>query len=221
MSIIISAKIDYEFSSPIFGDMFLLAICEYLNLKNVWVFVSYIRRYVLTKMFNPRGLLFSKFRFSSPIFGDMFLLSTLHNYKRGSEPSFSSPIFGDMFLLGHIWLNQLTIFVFSSPIFGDMFLLCPVFSLWIFLFRSVFVSYIRRYVLTKGIKKDFVKGDEMVFVSYIRRYVLTADCIVEKIENHFVFVSYIRRYVLTRFWFNHNERGLPRFRLLYSEICSY
>ena len=64
------------FSSPIFGDMFLLKVSK-LTTPNRWkVFVSYIRRYVLTPnaMFNVDGL---PLKFSSPIFGDMFLLLQL------------------------------------------------------------------------------------------------------------------------------------------------
>ena len=61
---------------------------------------------------------------------------------------FSSPIFGDMFLLGyHAFKNNLDNDKFSSPIFGDMFLL-EVRSFIGAYFLSVFVSYIRRYVLT-------------------------------------------------------------------------
>ena len=61
----------YWFSSPIFGDMFLLMmILQPLKLKPV--FVSYIRRYVLTM--KGVALVLGYREFSSPIFGDMFLL---------------------------------------------------------------------------------------------------------------------------------------------------
>ena len=89
-----------KFSSPIFGDMFLLRynawlecssskrfrllyseICSYWafyhNLIKIQssVFVSYIRRYVLT--FQNLIKVFAALWFSSPIFGDMFLLGIL------------------------------------------------------------------------------------------------------------------------------------------------
>ena len=61
---------------------------------------------------------------------------------------FSSPIFGDMFLLVKaVMMFEFNNDKFSSPIFGDMFL------------------------LENGILKP--KADKYVFVSYIRRYVLT------------------------------------------------
>ena len=87
---------------------------------------------------------------------------------------------------------------------------------------NVFVSYIRRYVLTNEIKDRKGKmiefsspifGDVFllrivirqpcvpaykVFVSYIRRYVLTHNAISLFMVTSYVFVSYIRRYVLTR-----------------------
>ena len=62
------------FSSPIFGDMFLLgtwAIAEFED--GEIVFVSYIRRYVLTHRCSSKEVPDSCW-FSSPIFGDMFLL---------------------------------------------------------------------------------------------------------------------------------------------------
>ena len=62
--------------------------------------------------------------------------------------------------------------------------------------NNVFVSYIRRYVLTKGIEIESVPTD-FVFVSYIRRYVLTKYMRLTLLELRLVFVSYIRRYVLT------------------------
>ena len=61
--------------------------------------------------------------------------------------------------------------MFSSPIFGDMFLL-KIEKQEVHYFIKVFVSYIRRYVLT-GITNDNLEIYEDVFVSYIRRYVLT------------------------------------------------
>ena len=62
-----------KFSSPIFGDMFLLKLVLLkLNIKSD--------------------------SFSSPIFGDMFLLKL--DFELDEEKlMFSSPIFGDMFLL--------------------------------------------------------------------------------------------------------------------------
>lgn len=42
--------------------------------NNSRVFVSYIRRYVLTNEFDNILVAFSGGKFSSPIFGDMFLL---------------------------------------------------------------------------------------------------------------------------------------------------
>ena len=62
----------FMFSSPIFGDMFLLREYRQTNHWSVCVFVSYIRRYVLTDAKND--IQPSKKQFSSPIFGDMFLL---------------------------------------------------------------------------------------------------------------------------------------------------
>ena len=134
------------------------------------VFVSYIRRYVLTSDlgFNQGQINAS---FSSPIFGDMFLLE-LDEDKLIKKYKFSSPIFGDMFLLLILQLANLYLLCsfrllyseicsycgkslhaivkvdaqFSSPIFGDMFLLN--FVLTYSMMRKVFVSYIRRYVLT-------------------------------------------------------------------------
>ena len=66
------ARLKTEFSSPIFGDMFLLS-----QLKQP------------IKDAN---------KFSSPIFGDMFLLKEVLDYEY-RKIWFSSPIFGDMFLL--------------------------------------------------------------------------------------------------------------------------
>ena len=60
---------------------------------------------------------------------------------------------------------------FSSPIFGDMFLLEKE-AMQLRKKLQVFVSYIRRYVLTKVSTSKVVKSS-VVFVSYIRRYVLT------------------------------------------------
>ena len=62
--------------------------------------------------------------------------------------------------------------LFSSPIFGDMFLLDKL-SLSLSCNDKVFVSYIRRYVLTEKMKRKDAILTEIVFVSYIRRYVLT------------------------------------------------
>ena len=63
----------------------------------VTVFVSYIRRYVLTTACLVYIVVFVGV-FSSPIFGDMFLLELNFKMKIG-KIVFSSPIFGDMFLL--------------------------------------------------------------------------------------------------------------------------
>ena len=85
---------------------------------------------------------------------------------------------------------------FSSPIFGDMFLLYEK-STKKSRLNHVFVSYIRRYVLTTicSFKTSY---DFTVFVSYIRRYVLTRQFNKNPGVASWVFVSYIRRYVLTR-----------------------
>ena len=126
-----------------------------------------------------------------------------------------------MFLLGYVHTLLGYSWAFSSPIFGDMFLLALVESNHYYSNHSfrllyseicsykasdnnkyttdefVFVSYIRRYVLTSGgyvwIRQPRENG---VFVSYIRRYVLTNSYIAVSTSS-FVFVSYIRRYVLT------------------------
>ena len=64
--------------------------------------------------------------------------------------------------------------------------------------KEVFVSYIRRYVLTFYRTFNLDMG-RSVFVSYIRRYVLTVKDIALIHDRPVkVFVSYIRRYVLTR-----------------------
>ena len=87
------------------------------------VFVSYIRRYVLTSFLRVYAVYTIKF--SSPIFGDMFLLAQALA-KLKEEWQFSSPIFGDMFLLKDDNGNSVVSgrdLQFSSPIFGDMFLL--------------------------------------------------------------------------------------------------
>ena len=60
------------FSSPIFGDMFLLNMKVRVISDMPVVFVSYIRRYILTNAFLDNENDF--FAFSSPIFGDIFLL---------------------------------------------------------------------------------------------------------------------------------------------------
>ena len=69
------------FSSPIFGDMFLLCKRWYYWIFQLHVFVSYIRRYVLTcmKIYATCGMLT---KFSSPIFGDMFLLNCLKKWMK-------------------------------------------------------------------------------------------------------------------------------------------
>ena len=109
--------------------------------------------------------------FSSPIFGDMFLLDKLFKgmntfrsfrllyseicsysscglFHLRSSSRFSSPIFGDMFLLLKVLETDKDDLQFSSPIFGDMFLLLRTLCLHITRNKRVFVSYIRRYVLT-------------------------------------------------------------------------
>ena len=64
--------------------------------------------------------------------------------------------------------------------------------------QQVFVSYIRRYVLTKKQRCNSTSNSTSVFVSYIRRYVLTfVNCCTYFCNSWSVFVSYIRRYVLT------------------------
>ena len=115
------SRLNHEFSSPIFGDMFLLARSSYFHL-------------------------ICQLMFSSPIFGDMFLLY-LSCFGCLLGLQFSSPIFGDMFLLLKT-MKAIDDFEFSSPIFGDMFLLNHVGNYIMTLCREVFVSYIRRYVLT-------------------------------------------------------------------------
>ena len=125
-----------------------------------------------------------------------------------------------MFLLTRKTVFKLVSQKFSSPIFGDMFLLFKVTSISPDS-TIVFVSYIRRYVLTYVCNYDRWFNCGCVFVSYIRRYVLTyhfSYCFIGSFI--FVFVSYIRRYVLTKLvnLMNENFNG---FRLLYSEICSY
>ena len=90
--------------------------------NNSRVFVSYIRRYVLTNEFDNILVAFSGGKFSSPIFGDMFLLAKL---KGAIEMSKS--------------------------------------------FRLLY-SEICSYCLVRGI--NYTRQDK-VFVSYIRRYVLT------------------------------------------------
>ena len=101
-----------------------------------------------------------------------------------------------------------------------MFLLLVVAS-YVFKFTFVFVSYIRRYVLTPAAQSEQKKRNDCVFVSYIRRYVLTIITMILIGNIWAVFVSYIRRYVLTRTWKNKDSNINYRFRLLYSEICSY
>ena len=71
---------------------------------------------------SKKNLMKQAHKFSSPIFGDMFLLVDTLNNARLRLAEFSSPIFGDMFLL--------------EDKMNDLFL------------EYVFVSYIRRYVLT-------------------------------------------------------------------------
>ena len=90
--------------------------------------------------------------------------------------------------------NQYNI-VFSSPLFGDMFLLIMSKETEKQM-KGVFVSYIRRYVLTNDDWRK-VHCNIKVFVSYIWRYVLTSG--YKDMNEPFdkVFVSYIRRYVLT------------------------
>ena len=77
---VLTPKIDYDrtaenvvFSSPIFGDMFLLIKMTEKRYFWIKVFVSYIRRYVLTNTTTSKKVT-SMIVFSSPIFGDMFLL---------------------------------------------------------------------------------------------------------------------------------------------------
>ena len=135
-----------KFSSPLFGDMFLLRRkCWFVQImekvfvsfiqryvltrlgqrkctRNVRVFVSFIRRYVLTPNADPtkkRSLIV----FSSPLFGDMFLLPRYERFRWGNGNLFSSPLFGDMFLLDNEWVEIPLWLEFSSPLFGDMFLL--------------------------------------------------------------------------------------------------
>ena len=115
-----------------FGSFRLLysEICSYFDKswqqsrnKNNKVFVSYIRRYVLTMNFQNKCYAL-RIVFSSPIFGDMFLLAMNQTHTDVTEELFSSPIFGDMFLLQGLQINhEDTVGMFSSPIFGDMFLL--------------------------------------------------------------------------------------------------
>ena len=52
--------------------------------------------------------------------------------------------------------------------------------------HTVFVSYIRRYVLTEELKFNSNLFYERVFVSYIRRYVLTMQEILDDIKNLWV-----------------------------------
>ena len=78
---------------------------------------------------------------------------------------FSSPIFGDMFLLETGKSNPRPLMMFSSPIFGDMFLLETTIQHADGHVTIVFVSYIRRYVLT--IVKSDDNGNVGVFSSPI------------------------------------------------------
>ena len=86
--------------------------------------------------------------------------------------------------------------------------------------KEVFVSYIRRYVLTGG-GVEPVQGKSL-FSSPIFGDMFLLDKLSLSLScNDKVFVSYIRRYVLTTQYRNNLiGRGLG-FRLLYSEICSY
>ena len=108
---------------------------------------------------------------------------------------------------------------FSSPIFGDMFLLVGSF-LSIVNPCKVFVSYIRRYVLTGASTSTIPPfGCFRLLYSEICSYWKKRKDKTENLKN--VFVSYIRRYVLTS---NPESKtiGIKNcFRLLYSEICSY
>ena len=101
--------------------MFLLS--KELNILNLSkeVFVSYIRRYVLT----GGGVepVQGKSLFSSPIFGDMFLLDKLSLSLSCNDKVFVS------YIRRYVLTWKLDIdglcgaIAFSSPIFGDMFLL--------------------------------------------------------------------------------------------------
>ena len=111
-----------EFSSPIFGGMFLLNYLIILSLimKRFRLLYSEICSYLLTfeQIFDEQAKVFS-----SPIFGDMFLLTRTSYKIYKYRTLFLSPIFGDMFLLDEISYRVFKNNLFSSPIFGDMFLL--------------------------------------------------------------------------------------------------
>ena len=116
--------------------------------QNNYVFVSYIRRYVLTRL--DKNELFEKMdEFSSPIFGDMFLLqrSLIIEYDSCFRLLYSEIC---SYWLEIVVTGSYSHSRFSSPIFGDMFLLTKK-ALQVRLPIIVFVSYIRRYVLTKRI----------------------------------------------------------------------
>ncbi len=88
-----------RFSSPIFGDMFLLITWEWCTFYTTRVFVSYIRRYVLTKFQRKTWINESKMVFVSYI--RRYVLTFHELFNLAQKVMFSSPIFGDMFLLSH------------------------------------------------------------------------------------------------------------------------
>ena len=86
----------------------------------------------------------------------------------------------------------------------------------------VFVSYIRRYVLTKVEWGESRSDVDSVFVSYIRRYVLTKAEVIHQGDVFEMFSSPIfgDMFLLK----TDEEKEIVNeicFRLLYSEICSY
>ena len=91
-------QLEQQFSSPIFGDMFLLEIDQAIEHLYGKVFVSYIRRYVLTvNIVQERKKLGLSFRLLySEICSYCY---TIHGIVDAIKDGFSSPIFGDMFLL--------------------------------------------------------------------------------------------------------------------------
>ncbi len=102
----------------------------------------------------------------------MFLLGIGESTCVTSAAVFSSPIFGDMFLLLNLELAETLEDLGFRLLYSEICSYYHSISQFKFCLEVVFVSYIRRYVLT-GCPQ--LKGfcSLKVFVSYIRRYVLT------------------------------------------------
>ena len=86
------------FSSPIFGDIFLLKWFDEVDKMEKFSFrllYSEICSYSTVEL----EIADNRKMFSSPLFGDMFLLQTILDLNQVMGYEFSSPLFGDMFLL--------------------------------------------------------------------------------------------------------------------------